>query len=239
MRGLIAALHRDERGQALFESIFFLPVLLIAIYGILLFARLGVLDERAQLAARFGGTVAYQKGQLYTISTLQDLIAGALKPSSSQLAVFCTNPNGPATNTVQAAANDALTENQGNPGSSNPSTTLAGPSAESFWKPTSTGNAGSCAPSSVSLTQSASSPVVPLSVTGVSVTGNVAVPQYLNFLYGATGTAPFMAQWNVINLGLPTTLIACNLPLLDVLEVAVEPGTAVTGVTPPGCPAAG
>ena len=237
MSRLIARFHRDQRGQALIESAIFMPVLILALFGLFFFSRLGVLGERAQLAARYGGNVAYQKGQLYTISTLQDLIAGALQPSSSQLAVFCVNPNGPSTNTVQAAAADALTENQGNPTSSNPNAAIAGPSAQTFWKPTTTpGGGGSCTASSVALSQGASSPVVPLSMTGVTVDGTVAVPSYLSFLYGGTGTAAFSAQWNVVNLGLPTTLIACNLPLLDVLEIAVAPASPITGKTPPGCP---
>jgi hypothetical protein len=238
---MIARLRRDESGQALIESILFMPILLLALFGLLFFARYGVLDERAQMAVRYGGNVAYQKGQLYTISTLQDLIAGALQPSSSQLAVFCVNPNGSSTNTVQAAAGDALIENQGNATSSNPETALAGPSAESFWKPTTTGSygGGSCTPTSVSLSQGSSSPIVPLSMTGVTVQGNVAVPSYLSFLYGGLGTAAFTGQWNVVNLGLPTTLIACNVPLLDVLELAVAPASPVTGTTPPGCPSSG
>jgi hypothetical protein len=235
----LTSIGRDDSGQALIESSIFLPVLLLALFGLLFFSRLGVLDERAQMAARYGGNVAYQKGQLYTISTLQDLIAGALQPSSSQLAVFCVNPTGPSTNTVQAAASDALTENQGNVTSSNPSAGLAGPSAQSFWKPTSAaGGGGSCSPTSVSLSQGASSPVVPLSMTGVVVAGTVAVPTYLSFLYNGSGSAGFLGQWNVVNLGLPTTLIACNVPLLDVLEIAVAPASPVTGTTPPGCPAA-
>jgi Flp pilus assembly protein TadG len=219
---MIFSFVRDERGQALVETAFFLPVLILAMFAMIFFSQLGVLDERAQTAVRFGGNVAYQHGQPYVLATLQDLIADALNPSSTQLAVLCTGGSGQPV-PVQQAALDAFTQNQGNKGSVAP-TAYAGPSAAPFWKPT-TSSAPACNPATLQLSTSASSPIVPASLTQISVTGNLNVPPYLRFLYGGASTTQITGGWNVVNVALPSQLLACNVPLLSVIEIVVAAPT--------------
>lgn len=209
------------RGQALVETVFFLPILLLALFALIFYSRLGVLNERSQLAARFAGNVVYQGQSPYAIATLQSLIDTVLSPSPAELIVFCTgNPAPGQTIPVQQAAVDALTQNEGNTGSGEPAP-YAGPSAAPFFVPDVKASPSACAPTAMSLRTSQSSPVIPASFTQIQVSGTLNVPRMLQFAYGGSSTSTFSGSWNVVNVGLPTQLLLCNLPLLNVLEVVV------------------
>src|ERR1700681_1086721 len=47
-----------ERGQALFETLIALPLMLVSLFAIIYFSRLGVVSERTQYAVRYGAEIA-------------------------------------------------------------------------------------------------------------------------------------------------------------------------------------
>ena len=62
-------LRSASRGQALAESVLFLPLILLVLFGTVYVSQYGVLAERTQLAVRYGGLLAssslYSASQIY------------------------------------------------------------------------------------------------------------------------------------------------------------------------------
>lgn len=66
-------LRSASRGQALAESVLFLPVVLLVLFGTIYVSQFGVLSERTQLAVRYGGLVG--SSQLYSAATIYNFLA--------------------------------------------------------------------------------------------------------------------------------------------------------------------
>lgn len=156
--------HR-ARGQALVETVIFLPVALIALFGIIFFSRYGVLAERAQSAARYGALMSYSTAPVYSAADIYNAVAagGAARPSACPAIV--------ATDTVKA-----LSEQN-----------VAGATPAPYWRPDSA--AATCSQSIVSFAGSASAASRVLTVTNQTATATIAVPGYLTHLLGANAVA--------------------------------------------------
>ena len=153
------------RGQALVETVVFLPVALIALFGIIYFSRYGVLTERAQSAVRYGALVAYGKGPVYSVADIYNGVAagGATR-----------TPACPAN--VQPDTVKALSEQY-----------LAGATPAPFWRPDSA--TAACTQSTLSFAGSASAASRIVTVTNITATGTIAVPNYLTKWLGASAVA--------------------------------------------------
>ena len=165
-RGVRLLVTRNHsRGQALVETVIFLPVALIALFGIIFFTRYGVLAERAQTAARYGALIAYGKATPYSAA---DIYAGVAAGGATR------TPACPAN--VQPDTVKALSEQN-----------LAGATPAPFWRPDSA--TATCTQSALSFAGSASAASRVVTVTNVTATGTIAVPNLLTKLLGASAVA--------------------------------------------------
>ena len=214
----------DQRGQALVESVLFIPLMLVAVLALIFFCRIGVLGERSESAVRYANFVAFRDGQSYTMATVYDLLEELLNPQANELGPLCLTPNtltANPQNTPAAAALQALTQQQPAVGGT------PVPSTKNFWKPDSQPVAPSCNPLSVSLTSNTYGiGNMPISVTSFQVQSEVNVPKLLSGIMKLNQTTGSMAFLNVAT---PNLLVAC-LPFvnvaLQVLDDMSNPGTA-------------
>ena len=149
---------RGSRGQALIEMTIALPIVLLALFGIMYVARLGVVDERAQLALRYGGIAGFITGSgAYSAAN----IYANLNPSS--VPQPCPTP------AMGAFSNSAP---------------FPGPSSAPFWQPDSTSGSAPCAPAVFGMGGAQFLASHFFSATALSVNANVAVPSYIQAALG-------------------------------------------------------
>ena len=228
-------MRHGQRGQAIVEAAVFLPVLLLLLFGLIFFDRLGVVSERAESAVRYGDLVAFRHGQAYSASIVQDLVSQALYHNTpNQLLDLCLVPGNSASPTagnVNAAMQAALTQSQVAPGTTGPA---PAPSAKPFWRPDQT-LSPLCAPGTVDLMQSPTGVGnLPLSVNNFSVTGAVDVPTVMQSFVGSRNAngvvvSDSSAKMAFINVATPSTLITC-VPGLSIVLSLLNP--SVTGALP-------
>jgi hypothetical protein len=155
--------HRT-RGQALVETVIFLPVAVIALFGILYFSRYGVLSERTQTAVRYGALVSYNAAPTYSARGIYDAIkSGPVAPTT------CPANVGP--DTVKA-----MTEQN-----------TAGPTPSPFWRPDS--STATCSQSTMSFAGAPSAAFHTFTVTTQTANATIAVPAALSSLLGTTAVA--------------------------------------------------
>ena len=156
--------HR-ARGQALVETVIFMPVALIVLFGIIFFSRYGVLAERAQSAVRYGALISYGKAPVYSAADIYAALAvgGATR-----------TPACPAN--VQPDTVKALSEQN-----------LAGATPAPFWRPDSA--VVTCTESTVSFAGSAFAASRVVDVTSLTASATIAVPGYLTKWLGANAVA--------------------------------------------------
>ena len=51
-----------SRGQTIIEFVVAMPIVLLALFAIVYFSKFGVVNERAELALRYGGIAAFNSG---------------------------------------------------------------------------------------------------------------------------------------------------------------------------------
>ncbi len=157
--------RNHPRGQALVETAIFLPVALIALFGIIFFSRYGVDAERAQSAVRYGALIAYAKAPPYSAADIYAAVAA-----------------GGATHTPACPANvqpdtlKALSEQN-----------LPGATPAPYWRPDSA--VATCTQSTLSFAGSASAASRVVTVTNITATGTLAVPNYIVKWLGANAVA--------------------------------------------------
>jgi hypothetical protein len=137
-----------QRGQTLVETALFLPLLLLALFGIIYFSQYGVLQERSLTGARFASLIS--NGGTTTGFTLESLYHELHREGTDQ-----TDPGFPAASKSCAAnaatdGQNALTQSETMPGGG------VGPTAPPYFQP----DAGSaaqtgCGAQSISLSSTA------------------------------------------------------------------------------------
>jgi len=95
------------RGQAVAETVFFLPLALLTLFGVIWLAQYGVMSERVQSAVRYGGLVSnqidpYEEFSYYALYNS----LGAVSSNSPLPVSTCVAPN---TGSMQAAGSNATT----------------------------------------------------------------------------------------------------------------------------------
>jgi hypothetical protein len=102
---VIGAFLRDESGQAFYETVAFMPLMLLALLSIIFFARLGVLSERAESAVRYGDMVSFRNGEAYSTAAISYLLNQAVYGNTSgQLAALCLTAAPTASASAAASA---------------------------------------------------------------------------------------------------------------------------------------
>ncbi|MFN2528907.1 MAG: TadE/TadG family type IV pilus assembly protein [Candidatus Baltobacteraceae bacterium] len=159
-------MKHGQRGQALVETAIFLPVVLLILFGIVYFSRLGVLSERVQSAVRYGTLISFNSAQVYSGA---DIYNGLSSASPSALC-----PPAVATDTSQA-----VTHANAPSGSASP---------VPFWRPDVAASA-TCSVSTISFTGPPYQSVHIFTVTRDSAIAGVAVSPYLQSFLGTTNNA--------------------------------------------------
>ncbi len=200
--GLVTA---RARGQALVETAVALPVFLIAMFGVIWALQSGVLGERVQMAARYGGMVSAQGNPFdqYSLYSVYSAAAG------SPVVVPCGAP--PA----------AMLSDGG------PLVSPAAPSPQ-FWSPTGTPAVSGTCGRAISTAAGLSGPKL-LGHAMMTVDATNDVPLSLQAALG--GSMPWNATVNQLESPDMGTLVACYPELQAAFAASVNP-PAVSGSPP-------
>lgn len=151
-----------SRGQALVETAIALPVVLLALFGIVYVARFGVVDERTQLALRYGGIASFNSNaSIYSAAN----IYANLNPGS--IPQPCPTPG---------------------LGVYSDSAPLPGPTSAPFWQPDAIATPQACTPTVFGFGGAQFLASHYAAATTLSVGATVDVPAYLQSLIGASQT---------------------------------------------------
>lgn len=187
-----------SRGQALIETALALPVFLVAMFGVMWALQSGVLGERIQLVARYGGMVSAEINPFQQYS-LYGMYAAA---SNGAASVACNAP--PA----DLLANGAPL-------------TAPAPAAQPFWQPStgSTVTTTTCT-RTYSTAPGLSTPKI-FGSAKVSVNATNDVPAILQPFLGAT--VPWSATMNQMRSPDMAAMAACYPALAAAFEASVHP----------------
>lgn len=205
------------RGQALVETAIALPVFLLVMFGVVWSLQIGVLGERVEMVARYGGMVSarinpYQQYSLYAVYSA----AGG-----APLASPCVAPP------------TAIVDNGG---------PLAAPAAQSqpFWQALSGSEAAFAACDKfVAASSNLSAPML-LGRSTISVEAATAVPDALQPMLGPQRQR--LANLNQFQSPDMSTLVGCYAELQAAFEHSVDPTTDSSSTSVPdviGTPATG
>jgi TadE-like protein len=196
--------HRS-RGQALIETAIALPVFLLAMFGVIWALQTGVLGERVELLARYGGMISAETNpyQQYSLYAAYSAAAG------SPLAAAC--PTAPP----------ALIQNAG---------PLAAPATatQPFWQPSSTATTQTTC--GKTLAGGSLSSAMLLGRSAVSVSASSEVPASLQMTGSQTTRS---ATLNAFHSPDMTTLVGCYDELQSAFEHSVDPTTDLSPATTP------
>src|SRR5579872_6777536 len=203
----IGNLHA-QRGQALTETAFFLPLFLLLLFGMMWVIQVSVLNERAQVAVRYSGLVSnesdpYDGFSLYAIYNN----VGNLKQSAS---TTCATP-----------PPDAFTNDPANGA-------FPGPTSQPFWKPDTGTTTGTCNQGRVQITDP--SLTVPMLLIGTDSTASTQKTTTTNLPSAISGLRvnTLSASQNFVN----TPDIASIMQCFPQLSSAVS--NSLVGETAPG-----
>lgn len=210
------SLTLGSRGQALIEMTIALPIVLLALFGILYVARLGVVDERAQLALRYGGIAGFITGSgAYSAAN----IYANLDPSS--IPQPCPTP--------------AM-------GAFNNTAPFPGPSSAPFWQPDSASNAAPCAPAVFGLGGAQFLASHFFSATSLNVNASVDVPAYIQAVLGQDAHN-VSASETFVHPAFPGMILYCSTEVRARVNGAITaqgssiPPTPIPNGAPPPSPA--
>lgn len=174
---------RGSRGQTLVEMAIALPIVLLALFGIIYVARLGVVDERAQLALRYGGIAGFITGSgAYSAAN----IYANLDPSA--IPQPCPTP-------AMGAFSDTAP--------------FPGPTSAPFWQPDSSSNAAPCAPAVFGMGGAQFLASHFFSATALTVNANIDVPTYIQGVLGKDTTA-VSASETFVHPAFPGMILYCS-----------------------------
>ncbi|HZO94081.1 MAG TPA: hypothetical protein VFB22_09915 [Candidatus Baltobacteraceae bacterium] len=206
-----------SRGQALAETALALPVFIVAMFAVVWALKAGVLGERVELAARYGGMVSAETNPYVQYSLYAAYEAAAGSPVGAPCA---TAPPALVVDGAPIAA--------------------PGQQTNAFFSATNDTSSGtsSCG-TAISTAAGLTAPMV-LGYTNVGVTASNDIPDFLQSILGSSTT-----QWSasVNELYSPTmaTLFACYPELAGAFEASVAPPSpaAVPSTEPIPVPSTG
>jgi hypothetical protein len=189
--------HR-ARGQALIETAIALPVFLLAMFGVIWALQTGVLGERVELVARYGGMVSAEQNPYQQYS----LYAAYSAASGFPLGTVCATPP------------PDLVQNSG---------PLAAPATatQPFWQPSSTATAQAVCGKTLAGT-GLSAPMM-LGRNAVTVSASSDVPTTLQPFAGTQTQRT--ATMNAFHSPDMATLVGCYSELQLAFEHSVDPAT--------------
>lgn len=203
-----------SRGQAILETAMVLPIIIALLFAIIYFSNLGTVDQRVQIAIRYGGLVGFTNSGYFSSANIY------------------TAGNSPGGNNCPAPPMGILTN----------SSPFPGPSSAPFFNPSAGGTStANCNATAVNFKGGASflaAGFVANAVESMSVQSDV--PPYLNSLFGSFGTVSQTEKWG--HPAWPAVIIACtgpssyqNMTTAQAVEQSLanesNPGDYTTGAT--------
>ena len=209
------------RGQALAETVIFLPLALLTLSAVIWAAQYGVMSERVQSAIRYSGLVSNQINpyQEYSFYVLYNSLGPALSSNAPIPSQTCVAPNVSA---LQAAGS---TKTTGSP--------FPGQTSGPFWEATSAPATTTCLTTNsqtASFTSGMNQTALALSNTPIVQT-SVIVPQYLlsamtfGQVMGQT-SLPANSTLNFIKPADMSTLMTCHPGMQSVIGSSLQPPLA-------------
>lgn len=211
---------KRERGQALLETVIFLPLTLLTLWAVIWVAQYGVMSERVQSAVRYSGLISNQINPYVEYSLY--VLYNSLGPASSNAPIPVSTCNVPTT--------DALTN----------SNTYPGPTTAPFWMATPSAPNVSCntPQSKVAAFTGLNQTAFALSNTPI-VQAQTVVPPYLSaaMQFGNVISQPNMPSNASLNFMKPadmSTLMSCHPGFQSTIQTSLEPTVppASPGTTP-------
>jgi hypothetical protein len=150
-----------RRGQAYVETVIFLPVFLIVLFGIIWIVQTSVVNERLQFAVRYSGLIS-NAASPYSSWSLYSLYENTEYPGQTQ-----------ATRTCYAPASGVLAN----------ASPFPGPTSASFWQPTNIGTP-SCNQQIVGMDNLSGGPGVFNNIVS-NISASSTIPSYIKSI-GAT-----------------------------------------------------
>ncbi len=201
---------RASRGQALIETAIALPVFLLVMFGVIWALQTGVLGERVEMVARYGGMVSAEINPYQQYSLYAAYSAAAGSPLTSSCAT-------PPPDLIKGGA------------------PLAAPAAATlaFWQPSqNSATAGASCGKSISNGSGLSAPML-LGRTSITVSASNDVPTTLQPFAGTQTQR--VASLTSFSSPAMATLIACYPEMQAAFEHSVDPSTDQSSpvVTPP------
>lgn len=198
-----------QRGQTIVETVVTLPIVLLALFAVIYVARLGVINERAELALRYGGIVGFNGSSgAFSIENMYESIGS---PS--------TTP-GPCPTPAAAVFSG--------------SAPFPGPTTAPFWQPDDpSGPSTTCTPAVIGFGGAQFLATHYVTATILNVTAHVNVPAYLSGIIGNSSTVSSTEQF--IHGAFPAMILYCSKEVHDRVWGAVTAESSTN--TPPPPPA--
>lgn len=175
-----------RRGQAYTETVVFLPVFLIILFGIIWIVQSTVANERLQLAVRYSGLISNQTSP-YSAWSLYALYDSAEYPGSMPQTRTCSTPA---------------------PGALSNSAPFPGPTSAPFWQPSSI-TSSTCTQSTVTMQNGLTQAAI-FNDASSSMTATTNVPAYLTHGRGALpGQQQLSAQERFFGAPDIATMLSC------------------------------
>lgn len=195
----------STRGQTLIETAVCLPIVLLALFGIIWMSNEGVVDERAQLSLRYGGLASFASTQTgpYSVAAIYN---GLNQPLSA--APCPTPPSGAFNHTAP----------------------FPGPTSGSFWQPVNV--QPTCAPvvASIGGAQFLASHYVYAS--NPSVTATINVPSYVVANSTIPGQLAKTANGYFAHAAPPGIILYCSQEVFNRVQAAITASGSAPAPTP-------
>jgi Flp pilus assembly protein TadG len=207
-----ANVSHAQRGQAIVETVLFLPLFLLALFGIMWAVRAAVQYERTQSAVRYAGLIA-QADSPYDDYSLYSMYSQL--PLTSLPTQVCNMPQ---------AVVDTLTD---------AAPTYTSTASPPFWSPLGTPSPLCPVPAIVGFPASTGfDQDVILTERNPSVTAQISVPAALTGVFGTTATSITASGYFFRTVGV-NTLVACYPALETQIKKSLDFTLDTSAATPP------
>ncbi len=201
-----------SRGQALVETAFFVPILLLVLFGVIYFSQLGVISQRMQIAIRYGALVAFNDSSAPAYSAADIYVA-----ANSGSGVCQAPPIGPLYN----------------------SSPFPGPTTAPYWQPSAPAPSSSCTLQTINLGGASFLMSRYITQGNVQMSAYAGVPTFLQPLFSGPTAITASEPW--VHPAWPGSILTCIAKTRDAVHDALTATETVTlpfgwGWSSTGCP---
>lgn len=206
-------LSRNSRGQTLIEMVVAMPIVLLALFGIIYVSRFGVVNERAELALRYGSIDVFDAGSnQYSAANIYSNLSGIV-PACPTPPVSILTGTGP----------------------------FPGPTSAPIWQPDSdVAKTSGCTAGTYGFGGSQFIASHFFAESTSSISAGIDVPYYLQKLIGSHTTAATSASF--LHAAYPAIILYCSTEVTNRVDGAITasgssiPPTPIPDGSPQGTP---